>query len=183
MNKVKNAWEVAMERAAKIRVTPEEMQKQQRKKYLLAGRVLSERYLNDYDLKQLITEVNKFFYEERDYVVKTLVERLVESLTLGDFLKLEKVVECILRLTGNDRITETKGSLYVLFDNFMVLEKKRIKAIESAGRDILSRRGISGTAIQTINSADDKGRKDKTLIHPLEKEFERLKEELKSLLT
>jgi len=48
MSKIKSAWEIAMEKAAKLEVTAEELQKQVQEKCRFAGGALADRYLNDF---------------------------------------------------------------------------------------------------------------------------------------
>jgi len=180
MSRIKSAWEIAMERAAKREVTAEELQRQVREKCRFAGKALAERYLNDSDLKQLKADLEKYQNEEKDLMIKATVSGLIESLELGNYEKLEKAAEGIFHLTGNEKVKETKGRLYIIFDGFKSAEQKKRREIEESGRKLLNRLGVSGEAVKIINPGGNEEwvRELEKTARPFEEEFIKIKEEL-----
>lgn len=180
MSRIKSAWEIAMEKTAKLEVTAEELQKQVKEKCRFAGKALADRYLNDFDLRQLKVDLEKYQNEEKDLVIKATISGLIEALELGDYEKLEKVAEGIFHLSGNEKVKETKGRLYIIFDGFKSAEQKKRREIEESGRKLLNRRGISGEAVEIINPDGDEEwiRELEKTVRPFKEEFIRIKEEL-----
>jgi putative component of toxin-antitoxin plasmid stabilization module len=145
-----------------------------------AGGALADRYLNDFDLKQLKSDLEKYQNEEKDLVIKAIVSGLIEALELGNYEKLEKVAEGIFNLTGNKKVKETKGRLYIIFDGFKSAEQKKRREIEESGRKLLNRLGISGEAVEIINPGGNEEwvRELEKTTRPFKEEFIKMKEEL-----
>lgn len=186
MEKIKSAWEIAMERAAsRSSVKPEELKKQNEEKGLIIGKALAGKFLNDLDINQLKADLEKYTEEERPFIVKGIRTALIDTLELGDYEKLENVFEGLCSLAGGDRPKEIKGRLFLVYDNYTGVYKRSSEKFQAAGRKILDRYAISGDAIKVINpSVFDKELKqiNRGDLLPLEKEFEELKKELLNLI-
>ncbi len=180
MTRIKSAWEIALERAQGIKVTPEELRRQLEEKCQLAGAAIAERFLNVFDLKQLKEDLEKQSGEEGELVKKAAVEKLAGSLELGDYEKMEKIIEGISLAAGDEKINAAKGRFYVLYDSYHNALAKKRSEIEAAGRKMLERLGISGEAVRAVNARVNKewAQDLKNVTRPYEKEFELYKKEL-----
>lgn len=181
MTRIKSAWEIALEKAKNMEVTPEELQKQREERCQLTGTAVADKFLSSFDLRELKDDLDKQG-EEKELVAKAVVNRLLEVLKLGDYEKMEKITEGIFQVSGNEKIKEAKGRFYILFDSYYDVLRREIKEIEITGRKILGRLGISGEAIQVINPEINKEWRQslKTVTQPYEKEFALYKQELLS---
>jgi len=186
VEKIKSAWEIAMERAAsRSSVKPEELQKQNEEKGRVIGNALAGKFLDDLDKKQLKADLEKYGEEERPFIVKGTRTALIESLELGDYGKLEDVIEGLCILAGDDRPKEIKGRLFLVYDNYTGVYKKSSEKFQAASRKILNRYAISGAAVKAINSDvfnEELKQINRNELLPLEKEYEELKKELLNLI-
>jgi len=185
VEKIKSAWEIAMERAAsRTSIKPEELQKQNEEKGLIIGKALADKFLNDLDKNKLKADLEKYGEEERPFILKGTRTALIESLELGDYEKLENVIEGLGSLAENDRPKEIKGRLFLVYGNYTSIYKKSSEKFQAAGRKILNRYRISGDAIKAINPdvfKEELKQINRDGILPQEKEFEELKKELLNL--
>jgi len=186
VERIKSAWEIAMERAAsRSSVKPEELKKQNEEKGLIIGKALADKFLSDLDKNRLKADLGKYGEEERPFIVKGARKALIESLELGDYEKLEGVIEGLCSLAGDDRPKEIKGRLFLIYDNYTGIYKKSSEKFQAAGRKILNRYGISGDAVKAINPSvfnEELKQINRDDLLPLEKEYEELKKELLNLI-
>ncbi|MEW6423254.1 MAG: hypothetical protein AB1523_00670 [Bacillota bacterium] len=180
MSRIKSAWEIALERAGAMEVPPEELQKQREEKCRLAGAAIADKFLGIFDLKQLQDDLEKQPGEDKGLVAKAVVRRLVSALELGDYEKMEKIMAGIALVGDNQKSNETKAKLYLLYDSYRDVLRKKEQEIDAAGRKILGRLGISGEAVQMINADINKewAKALQAASRPYEKEFALYKEEL-----
>jgi len=180
MNKIKSSWEIAMERAAKMEVNPEQIQKQLEEKSKLVAMGFADNFLERRDLRELKEELEKRPAEERELIGRNFVQNMVAALELGDYEKMPAIVDGIILATGNDKFDEIKGRFLVLFDAYHNALAKRAKEIENTGKKILERLGIAGDAIKAINPgvSEDWAQNLKDVAGPYEKEFAQYKKEL-----
>ncbi len=180
MERIKSAWEIALERARAMEVPPEELQRQREEKCRLAGTAIADKFLNLFDSKELKDDLEKQSGEDKELIEKAVVRRLVEALELGEYEKMEKILAGISLVTGNEKVNEAKGKLYVLYDSYRDAVRKKALEIDAAGRKILGRLGITGEAVRTINVEINKEWAEglKAVSRPYEREFALYKEEL-----
>lgn len=185
MEKIKSAWEIAMERtASRTSVKPEELQKQNEEKGRIIGKALAGKFLIDWDKKKLKADLEKYGEEEKPFVIKGIRTALIESLELGDYEKLEGVIEGLCSLAGDGRPKEIKGRLLLVYDSYTGIYKKSSARFQAAGRKILNRYGISGDAVKAINPSvfnEELKQINRDDLLPLEKEYKKLKEDLLNL--
>lgn len=161
MDRIKSAWEIAMERAQRMEVTPEELKKQQKERCVLAGEAIAEKYLDGFDLQQLAEDLKRQPAEDRELVARAAVRKLAGALRLGDYELLGRVVEGVSVLRGEgegaaERLRSLMGSFSVLYDSYQSALRKKRGEIEAAGRAVLARLGVSGEAVAAINPAVNK---------------------------
>lgn len=186
MEKIKSAWEIAMERAAsRTSVKPEELQKQNEEKGRIIGKALADKFLNDLDKNKLKADLEKYGEEERSFIIKGTRTALIESLELGDYEKLENVIEGLSSLAGSCRLNEIKGSLLLVYDSYTGIYKKSSERFQAAGRKILNKYRISGDAVKAINPSvfnEELKQINQDDLQPLEKEYEKIKKDLLNLI-
>ena len=179
-NRIKSAWEIALERARGMEAPPEELARQREEKCRLAGTAFADKFLNLFDLQELKADLEKQPGEDRELIKKAAARRLVEALELGEYEKMEKILAGLSLVTGSDQLNEAKGKLYVLYDSYRDAVRKKRQEIDAAGRKILKRLGISGEAVRTVNEQINKEWAEglKAVTRPYEREFALYKKEL-----
>jgi hypothetical protein len=185
VEKIKSAWEIAMERAAgRSSVKPEELRKQNEEKGRIIGKALADKFLIGWDKKKLKADLEKYGEEERPFIIKGTRTALIESLVLGDYEKLENIIEGLSSLAGSSRLSEIKGSLLLVYDSYTRVYKKSSEKFQAEGGKILNRYGISGDAVKAINPSvfnEELKKINRDDLLPLEKEYEKLKKDLLNL--
>jgi len=180
VSRIKSAMEIALERAQKMEVTPEDLRRQQEEKCRAVGTAIAKRYLQVFDIKQLKGDLGKSS-EDKNMVERAVVQELVGgALELGNYQKLENILAGVAALIGEEKINEVKGKFYVLYDGYQDALRKKEQEIETTGRKLLEQLGISGNAVQSINVEIDKEWEQdlKVIRKPFEREFALCKQEL-----
>lgn len=154
MAEIKSTLELAMERAKKIEVSPEEKEKLKRGEYLSKAKGILNRYLNgDLNIKGLIKELDSYDGNARDTVVGTLLFELVNS--IGIFIDNKRSLEAI-EILKQDRVKPTLDRINKLCKDFNEERGSRHKKVEKEIRKRLDGMGISGTAVQPVVDYDER---------------------------
>jgi hypothetical protein len=185
LDRIKSAWEIALERAQRMEVTPEELKRQKEERCALAGEAIAQKYLDGFDLQQLREDLGRQPAEDRELVARAAARKLADSLELGDYELLARVVEGVALLRGEggaEKARALKGSFSVLYDSYRSALRKKTGEVEAAGRAVLARLGVSGEAVAAINPAVNRewAQALEAVARSHEKEFARYKEELAS---
>jgi hypothetical protein len=152
MGEIKSAWEIAMEKAEKLeKLPPEELRRQKEEKYTSIGQVLVDKYLGGLDLWQLEVELDKYSGEERDILRDMAASKLAESINLGSYEGLDRIIKGISYLKQGVDIRETGEEIEQLFREYQQVEQKEKEEIEKSAREILHQLRISGSAIGGVN--------------------------------
>ena len=84
MGEIKSTLDLAMERAEKIKVSPEDKEKLNREKYLSKAKGIANRYLKgSLNINGLIKELDSLDANERDMVIEPLVSQLVDAMGIS----------------------------------------------------------------------------------------------------
>lgn len=152
MGEIKSAWEIAMEKAKKVKeLSLEELNKQIEDKCRLIGKALTDRYFVGFDLKQLEIDLNKYDKKEKELISKAVILQLIESLELGNYEKLDKIIEGIFYLKKDAGVKTIGEEIKRLFNEYKQKEQKKKEEIELVGKEMLNQLGISGDAIKAVN--------------------------------
>jgi superfamily II DNA helicase RecQ len=167
MGEIKSAREIAQEKASKLgELSPEEREEQRQDRCHLIGKSLAEKYLRQYDIRLLKTELNKHSAQDKDLIKQAAVHRLIEGINLRYSSTLDKTSQGILTLANTAIAIETLGKIKELF--------------QKAGREILHQLRVSGTAISQINirAKEEWEKRLNQLTGPFEERLNYLKREL-----
>ncbi len=185
MGEIKSAWEIAMEKVERLgKLSPEELRRQKEEKYGSIGQILAEKYLGGLAVWQMEVELEKYRAEERQMVKGALASGLIHVIELGNYGRLEKVMEGIVPLKQEEAaIREVKGEIEQLFHEHQQVEKEATQEMEKSAREVLHQLRISGSAIGAINpKAIPEGREGLSIAaQPYEERLERLKRRLLDL--
>ncbi len=152
VGEMKSAWELAMEKVDRLgKLSPGELKRQKEEKYGEIAQILTDKYLSGLALWQLEVELDKYKAEEKDLVRASLASKLIQSIDLGNYERLEKVVEGISGLKKEGDIKEIKAEIEQLFQEYREVEQEGRQEIEVAARGVLHQLRISGSAIGSIN--------------------------------
>lgn len=185
MSDLKSAWEIAMEKAKKLDTASlAELKKGDEERCRMAGMAIAERYFTVKDPRQLADDLNKYHHEEEELVRRAVVSGLAGAITLGDSEKLDKAIEGIVFLIKNELVKETGDKIKQLFQQYGRAEKEKVSDINIKGKELLEQMGIAGKAVKAINPEAREGwKKDlKEMALPFEKELEKYKQEILSLI-
>lgn len=154
MAEIKSTLELAMERAKKIEVSPEEKEQLKRGEYASKAKVILNRYLNGYlNIKGLIKELASYDGNARDTIVGTLLLELVDTIDIS--IDNKRSLEAIDILKQN-RVKPTLDRINKLCKDFNEEKGSRYKKIEKEIRKRLDGMGISGTAVQPVVDYDER---------------------------
>jgi len=168
MAEIKSTLELAMERAKKIEVSPEEKEKLKRGEYASKAKGILNRYLNgDLNIKGLIKELASYDGNARDTILGTLLFGLVDAIDIS--IDNKRSLEAIDILKQN-RVKPTLDRINKLCKDFDEEKGSRYKKTEKEIRKRLDGMGISGTAVQPVVDYDE--RWHHTLATSLSSEYE-----------
>lgn len=181
MGEIKSAWEIAQEKANKLgSLSTEERKRQSEERCLLIGKALAEKYLSQQDLSQFETELSKHTGEDRKLVNQAALQRLIEEIDLRYGQKLGMVSRAVLMLTNARASVQIMDRIKELFQEYQEAEDREKQEIERAGRELLHRLRISGSAISQINihAVEEWHKTLDKLDRPFEQRLSDLKQEL-----
>ncbi|MBI4620819.1 MAG: hypothetical protein HY739_11770 [Desulfobacterales bacterium] len=154
MAEIKSTLELAMERAKKIEVSPEEKEQLKRGEYASKAKGILNRYLNeDLNIKGLIKELASYDGNARDTIVGTLLLELIDTIDIS--IDNKRSLEAIDMLKQN-RVKPTLDRINKLCKDFNEEKGSRYKKIEKEIRKRLDGMGISGTAVQPVVDYDER---------------------------
>jgi glutamate synthase domain-containing protein 2 len=152
MGDIKSAWEIAMEKAEKIgKLSAEELIEQKEKEYELIGKTIADKYFAGLDLWQLQVELDKYKGEEREGIKKVTLIKLVKSIELGNYKRLEQVFDGIAFLKEDEGMRLIQSEISQIFNEYEQISKKRFEEVEKSGWQVLHQLRIAGSAIESIN--------------------------------
>jgi hypothetical protein len=156
MGEMKSAFEKALEKADKIgKLSPEEMREREKAEYTPVGHAITERFLGHGHKKILKEEVERYSSDENGVVVRAALSRLVEAIDLSSGGLIERSLDGLLTLKGNERIGETIDRIRILCAEFQVEKEQEYvrekENIEKSERELLHQLRIAGSAVGAIN--------------------------------
>jgi len=181
VGEIKSAWEVAQEKASKLGgLSPEERRGQRQDSCRMIGKSLAEKYLSQYDIRLLETELSKHSAQDKDLMKQAAIHRLIEGIDLRYGSTLDKISQGILTLDNNAMAIETIGKIKELLQEYEETENRARQEIENAGMEILHQLRVSGTAISQINirAKEEWEQRLNQLTGPFEERLNYLKQEL-----
>ena len=112
MGEIKSAREIAQEKVSKLgELSPEEKKGQQQDRCRTIGKSLAEKYLSQYDIRLLETELNKHIAQDKDLMKQAAIHRLIEGINLKYGSTLDKISQGILTLANTAMAIETIGKI------------------------------------------------------------------------
>ena len=181
MGEIKSAREIAQEKVSKLgELSPEEKKGQQQDRCRTIGKSLAEKYLSQYDIRLLETELNKDNAQDKELIRQAAIHRLIEGIDLRYGSALDKISQGILTLANDAKAIETIGKIKDLFQEYAESENRARQEIEDAGMEILHQLRIAGTAISQINirAKEEWEQRLNQLTAPFEERLKHLKQEL-----
>ena len=153
MGELKNAWEIAQERANRLgKLSAEEREQQERRSCWQIGQALGQRWLDSSQQLDMTGELNKHEEKERDIIKQAVVEQLVESIgftTIQGINRVKKVLEGIISLRAE--LQPKVEEIGKLVQEYEGAERKIRHELESICRESLHQLRVSGTAVAAIN--------------------------------
>lgn len=149
-DKVKNAFEIAMERVQKLgSLSDEEKQRLKEEERAAAGKALAERYLSGLPLRDIDIELGRQCEADRKAVSCHTVSRLLEAIDLGSTEEDDRILSTVEHLSGDSGLVRRiKKVLREYQEAIEQAKKDSWGQIEAAKRKELSLRGISGSAVE-----------------------------------
>jgi hypothetical protein len=181
VGEIKSAREIAQEKASKLGgLSAEEKRGQQQDRCRMIGKSLAEKYLSQYDIRLLETELNKHNAQDEDLIRQATILRLIEGINLRYGSTLDKISQGILTLANDAIAVETLSKIKELFQEYEEAENRARQEIENAGMEILHQLRVAGTAIGQINirAKEEWEQRLNQLAGPFEKRLSDLKQQL-----
>jgi hypothetical protein len=149
-DRIKSALEIAMEKVQRFGgLSNEEKQKIKSDELATAGNNLSQRYLNGLPIRDMETDLLKHKEEDRPIISRHILSHLLDSIDIRQISQDDRVLTAIDYLSGNSDIAHGIMDLHQEYTG--ALERARLdnlSSLESAKREELKRRGISGSAVE-----------------------------------
>ncbi|RLC93678.1 MAG: hypothetical protein DRI39_05050 [Chloroflexi bacterium] len=141
-----------MEKAERLgKLSPDERRRQREQEYSSIGRLLADKYLAGLALWQLEVELDKYTGEQRKLASSALLSRLADAIELGSPERLERALDGILALKQNEPgVAGIKDEIVRLLREYRQEEDRGKREAEESAREVLSRLGISGSAIGSV---------------------------------
>jgi hypothetical protein len=147
--RIKSAFEIAMERVEKLGdLSTEEKQRLRQEELASAGEALAERYLSGLPLRDIDTELAKRNDDDRRVVTRQLVSHLLDKVHFDDPAADDTTLAALEHLAADSGIAQNVKE--ILQQHGAALEKARQESVHTLGKaklQELERRGISGSAI------------------------------------
>lgn len=181
MGEIKSTLELAMERAEKIEVSPEEKEKIKREEYIAKAKGMANRYINEeLNLKGLTKELDRFQGSPKDIIEETLILELVNIIDISlDNNRSMKAIET-LKQNKFKPILDSIDRICLDFREEKERQQRKVgEELEEKLKEKLEGMKISGTAVQPKVDSDERWRHT---LHSLTSEYEarlsKLKDEL-----
>ncbi|MCK4353650.1 MAG: hypothetical protein KAW83_00215 [Dehalococcoidia bacterium] len=151
MSELKDAWEIAREKANKLgKLSPQEMQQQREQEYRQVGKGIAQRYLDNPEPLNLPIELDSRPTEGRGFTVRTITGYLAQAMDLESHSRLEKIIQGIAAI--EPRLQPVIEQIRELAQEHEQTLRMTRQAIENKGREALHQLRISGTAVRAINT-------------------------------
>ena len=179
MGDIKNAWEIAQERAnrlGKLSAEEQKEQKEQECRQIAAG--LAQDYLDFSETQDITTMLDKHSGEEKSLIESALFSLLTEAITFDSQSRAEKAVRGIVTL--EPKAQPIVGRMMDLLTEYHQAGEKIRKGVESRVKEVLHQLRISGSAIGEINiEGSPQQQQDLQRFRaPLEQQLDALKRDL-----
>jgi hypothetical protein len=157
-DRIKSALEIAMEKVQKFGgLSDEEKQKMKSDELATAGSALAQRYLNGLPIRDIEMELLKHTEEDRHIISRHILSHFLDRIDIEQISQDDRILTAIEHLSGNSDIAHGIMDLHQEYTG--ALERVRLdnlSSLESAKREELKRRGISGSAIEpTIENSPE----------------------------
>lgn len=151
-DKVKSAFEIAMERVQKLgSLSDEERRKLKEEELGPAGKALADRYLSGLPLRDLDIELGRHAEADRAAVSRHAVSRLLEAIDLGNTQEDDRILSAIGHLSGDSGLVgRIKDILSEYHEAMERAKRENWGRLEAAKRDELKLKGISGSAVEPV---------------------------------
>lgn len=153
MGELKNTWEIAQERAARLgKLTAEEEEQQTKERYRQIGQVAVQKWLDGTSEQDLVEELNKFKEDERSTIREVVIEHLRKAIDFSNAQGMDRVKKAIqgissLEIESQQDIAEIRN----LVQEYEAAQKKIRLDLESNCKEQLHQMRISGTAVGDVN--------------------------------
>ena len=179
MGDIKNAWEIAQERANRLGKLSAEEQKQQKEqecRQIAAG--LAQNYLDFSETQDITTMLDKYSGEEKSLIESALFSLLTEAITFDSQGRAEKAARGIVTL--EPKAQPIVGRMIDLLTEYHQAGERIRTGVESRAKEVLHRLRISGSAIGEINiEGSPQQQQDLQRFRaPLEQQLDALKRDL-----
>jgi hypothetical protein len=180
MAEIKSTLELALERTKKIGISDEERQEIKQKEILQKVSSLSHRYREGTSsLHEILKEIEKIDGKNRPWVVKTLLNQWIETLSLDD--EGERLFKGIESLIHRDS-GEIKQKFYDLLSLYQEEKEEMKKRVKAQLMEILRKGHIFGSAVEPKVDGNELYKKESLKLDQTYRvKLEALKERLKTL--
>lgn len=181
MSEMKSAWEIAMEKAEKLeKASPEEIRQQQEEKNTMIARALADKLLSGLDIRHWQMDFEKYPAEERTSLRQKVISSLADAIKLEDEERSKDGLSGICSLREETDIHVISGQIIQLLDEYKQAKQALGQKLDKFGWERLRQLGVSGSAIESINSlADSEGQRHIQELAPSYNErLNKLKKEL-----
>ncbi|MBI2935000.1 MAG: hypothetical protein HYY29_05455 [Chloroflexi bacterium] len=149
---MKSAWEIAMEKAEKLgKPSPEELAKRREESSVPIGEALARKYLAGLTARDLQIELDKYKGEDRNIVIRSLLNSLKASISLDSPDPANRVLEAWGLLSPSPQKEPVWAAIRELIESYArARTETRAKAgprAEDELRRELAAEGIAGTAV------------------------------------
>ncbi len=156
MGEMKSAFEKALEKVDKLgKLSPEEMREKEEAEYTPIGRAIADRFLGHSHKQILKEEVERYSSDEKCIVVRATLSRLVEAIDLSSGDLIDRSLDGMLTLKGEERIGGTIDRIKILSAEFQEEKEQEYERekgnIEKSERELLHQLRITGSAVVEIN--------------------------------
>jgi len=157
MSELKNAWEIAQEKANRLgKLSAEEKEQQEREKYRQIGQALAQKWLDSSRRPNITDELSKYEEKEREVIKQALIEHLAETIEFTNTQGIDSWKKVIEALRGLGPELQPKAEeISELVQEYEGAEQKIRQELESSYRETLHKLRISGTAVDAINIEAD----------------------------
>jgi hypothetical protein len=156
MGEMKSAFDKALEKVDKLgKLSPEEMREREEAEYNPIGRAIAERFLGHGHMQILKEELERYSFDENCFVVRAALSRLVEAIDLSSGELIDRSLNGLLTLKGNELIGGTIDKIRILFAEYQEEREQEYERekenIEKSEREMLHQLRITGSAVGSIN--------------------------------
>ena len=149
-NEIKSALEIALEKAQRLgALSEEEKQSLKNEELAAAGEALAERYLNGLPLRDIEIELAGRAEQDRRITSHHLLNHLLDRIDMVPVERNDKILNAIQQLSGDSGIVQSIRDLIQEYESAIEKAKREnLSALETAKRNELESKGISGSAVQ-----------------------------------